>query len=53
MIDFTYLDGRDGEFVVKELAVVDSHNNGVSSYVFKRPLPWEEVSTFTASESIY
>jgi hypothetical protein len=21
--------------------------------VFKRPLPWEEVSTFTASESIY
>jgi hypothetical protein len=28
--DFTYLYGRDGELVVKELAVADSHGNIVS-----------------------
>jgi len=31
LIDFTYLDGRDGDFVVKELANVDSYSNWVSS----------------------
>ena len=35
--DFTYLEGNDGEFVIKEQAAVDSHSNRVSSYVFKRP----------------
>ena len=34
VIDFTYLEGKDGELVVKELAAVDSHNIRVSSYVF-------------------
>jgi hypothetical protein len=37
VIDFTFLEGRDGELVVKELAVVDSHSNRVLSYVFKKP----------------
>ena len=48
VIDFTFLEGRDNEIVVKELAVADSHNNRVSSYVFKRPYGWEEVSMFNA-----
>ena len=37
VIDFTFLEGRDGEHMVTELAVVDSHTNSVSSYVFKTP----------------
>ena len=37
MIDFTYFEGRDGDIVVKELAVVDSNSNIVSTYVFRRP----------------
>ena len=37
VIDFTYLEERDVELVVKELVAVDSHSNGVSSYVFKVP----------------
>jgi hypothetical protein len=41
VIDFILLEGRDGELVVKEKAVVDSHSNRVSSYVFKRPYRWE------------
>jgi hypothetical protein len=32
--------------VVKELAAVNSHSNRVSSYVFKRPYSWEELSLF-------
>ena len=48
VIDFTFLEGRDGEIVVKELAFVDSSNNRVSSYVFKRPYGWEEVPPFNA-----
>src|SRR5215469_7144255 len=48
VIDFNYLTGRDGEMVVKELAVVDSRNSRVSSYMFKRPYAWEEVPVFTA-----
>ena len=35
--DFTYLEGKDGEIVAKELAVVDSLSNRVSSYVYKGP----------------
>jgi hypothetical protein len=34
--------------VVNELAVVDSHSNRVSSYVFKSPYSWEEVPAFNA-----
>jgi hypothetical protein len=48
VIDFTFLEGRDNEIVVKELAVADSHNNRISSYVFKRPYGLEEVSMFNA-----
>jgi hypothetical protein len=48
VIDFTFLEGRDVEIVIKELAVVDSSNNRVSSYVFKRPYVWEEVPPFNA-----
>jgi hypothetical protein len=46
VIDVTYLEGEDGELVVKELAAVDSYSSGVSSYVFKRPYSWEELSLF-------
>ena len=46
VIDFTYLERKDGELVVKDLATVDSHNNRVSSYVFKRPYSWEDLSLF-------
>jgi len=37
VIDFTYLVGRDGDVVVKELAAVDFHSNRVASYLFNRP----------------
>jgi len=30
LIDFTYLEGRDGDNVVKELAAVDCHSDRVS-----------------------
>ena len=33
--DFTYLVGRDGELVVKELAAVDSHSK--SNHIFNIP----------------
>ena len=46
--DFTVLEGRDGELVVKELAAVDSHSNWVSSYIFDRPYDWEEKPSFNA-----
>ena len=48
VIDFTYLDGWDGEMVVKELAAVFSNCNRVLSYVFKRPYTSEEVPMFNA-----
>jgi hypothetical protein len=48
MIDFTYLEIRDGELVVKELAAADSHCNKISSYVFKRSYSWEDVPIFNA-----
>jgi hypothetical protein len=46
VIDFTFLEGRDNEIVVKKMAVADSHINRVSSYVFKKPYGWEEVPMF-------
>jgi len=48
VIKFTFLEGLDGVIGVKELAVVDSHNNRVSSYVFKRPCGWEKFPSFNA-----
>ena len=48
MINFTFLEGRNGEIVVKYLAAVDSHSNRVSSFAFKRPYGWEEVPLFNA-----
>jgi hypothetical protein len=48
VIGFTYLEGRDGEILVKELAAVDSHSRSVSSYIFKRPYGWEELPQFNA-----
>jgi len=48
VIDFTFLEGRDNEVVVKVLVVADSHINRASSYVFKRPYGREEVPMFNA-----
>jgi len=48
VIDFTYLEGRYSDIVVKELAAVDFHSNSVASYVFKRPYGWEELPMFNA-----
>jgi len=42
VIDFTYLEGKDGELVVKELAAVDSHSNRVSCV--QETLSWDELS---------
>jgi len=46
VIVFTYLEGKNGELVVNELAALDSHSNRVSSYVFMRPYSWEKLSLF-------
>jgi hypothetical protein len=46
VIDFTYLEGKDGELAVKGLATVDSHSNRVPSYGYKRSYSWEELSLF-------
>jgi hypothetical protein len=48
VIDFTSLEGRGNEIVVKELAFAHSRSNKVSSYVFKNPYCWDELSMFTA-----
>ena len=48
VIDFTYLDGRDGEIVIKQLASVVSTLKRVSSYIFKRPYTGDEVPVFNA-----
>jgi hypothetical protein len=48
VIDFTYLEGRDGEILVKELAAVDSHSRRGSSYIFKKPYGWEELTQSNA-----
>jgi hypothetical protein len=43
VIDFTFLEGRDNEIVVKELTVAHSRSNKVSSYVFKKPYCWDQL----------
>jgi len=48
VIDFTYLEGRDCDIVVKELVSVDFHSNRVASYLFKSSYGWEEVPMFNA-----
>jgi hypothetical protein len=48
VIDFSFLEGRDNEIVVKELAVANSRRNRVSSYVFKKPYCWDELRIFNA-----
>jgi hypothetical protein len=48
VIDFTFLDGRDDDIVVKELAAVDFQRNRFLSYIFKKTYGWEAVSMFTA-----
>jgi len=48
VIDFTFLEWRDDEFVVEQLAVFDSHSNRVLSYVFKMPYSWKEVPAISA-----
>ena len=47
--DFTFFEERDGELVVKEFAIVESHSNRVSLYVCKIPYNWLEVPAFNAS----
>ena len=41
VIDISYMEERDGDIVVEELAAVDFHSNRVASYLFKRPYGWE------------
>jgi len=48
VIDFTYLEGRDVDIVVKKLAGVDFHGNRVAPYLFKGPYGWEEIPIFNA-----
>jgi hypothetical protein len=48
VVDFNFLDGRDGEIMVKELAFADSQSNRVSSYLFKCPYTWGKVVAFNA-----
>jgi hypothetical protein len=47
VVDFSFLDGRDGEIVVKELALADSHSNRISSYLFKSPYTWGKFRPLT------
>jgi len=48
VIEFTYLEGRDGDIVVKVLAAVEFHSNRVATYLFKRPYVWEDLPMFNA-----
>ena len=48
VIDFSFLEGRDGELVVKELAFAYSQTKRLSSFLFKSPYTWEELPTFNA-----
>jgi len=48
VIDFTCLEGRGSELVIKELAVAEYQSNRVSSYMFKKPYLWEEELGFNA-----
>jgi len=42
VIDFTYLEVRAGDIVVKEFVAVDFHSNRRASYLFKCPYVWEK-----------
>jgi hypothetical protein len=44
VVDFTFLQGNDNEWIVKKLAVADCQTNRVSSFLFKSPHPWKELS---------
>jgi hypothetical protein len=46
LIDFKYLYGRNNSLVVKELAVVDPHNDRVSLFKFKSPYALHELPSF-------
>jgi len=48
VIDFSYLDLRVRDIVIKELAALRFQNNRVSSYEFRRLYGWEEVPLFNA-----
>jgi len=54
VINFTYLEGRDGDIEVKEVAAVEFQSNRVASNLFKRPYGWEEIPMYNAriNESI-
>jgi len=45
---FTYVEGRDVDIVVKELAPVDFKGNRVSSHAFKKPHGLNEIPMFSA-----
>jgi hypothetical protein len=47
VIDFTYVDVREVELVVKELAAVYSHSNRFSLYVFNRTYGWGKYQCLT------
>ena len=48
VIDVTCLEGRDGELVVKDLAVAGFQSSRASAYAFKKLHSWEEVPGFNA-----
>ena len=55
MIDFTYLEEKYGELVVKYFSVFNSCSSRASSCGFKRPYRWENLSFFNVkmNEAIY
>jgi len=48
VIDFTYLERRNFDIVVKELEAFDFQNNNISSYHFKKPYASAELLVFNA-----
>jgi len=48
VIDVTCLEGRDGELVVKDLAVAGFQSSRASAYAFKKLHSWEEVPGYNA-----
>jgi len=46
VIDFTFLEGRDGEILVKEFSAIDSHSNRTSSYLKVRTV-WRRCHRLT------
>ena len=47
VIDLTFLEGRDGKLVVMDLALIDTHSNRASSYVFKTPTAGKKYQRLT------